>query len=192
MLNFEFKADKKRKYLIIIGAVLFVLTVYKYLAAPLIVNVAGVGEEISVKEKMLGSYRDALGEEKDLESRISLIKKESARLESGLLRGKTPTLATVDIQGILKKMVEESGVEVKTMKILEPEDNGYYKALSVQFTFTSGIKELRDILYRIEKSISYLTIRKIGIRSRRKGRRSLENREINSTLTITGYMKKPK
>ena len=140
---------------------------------------------------MLKSYHEVLRKNEGLSEKISLIKKEIERSESGLLSGSTPSLATVEIQNILKKMAEKSGVEVKTMKILDPKDNGYYKILPVQCNITSGIRELKDILYRIETFSTYLTIKKIKVRVRKKGRRSQQKWEMNSTLTITGYMKNP-
>ena len=192
MPTFKLKTNEQRKYLIIIVVILLFFTIYKYLVNPLFINLAGVEEEISLKEKMLKKYQDELREKEGLAERTSQLKNVITRSESGLLSGTIPTLATVDIQNKLKKIVEESNVEVTTMKILEPEDSEYYQIIPVQFNFTSGIRELRDIVYRIENSSTYLTIKEFRIRSKKGRSTNYQNWEISTTLTVAGYMKKPK
>ncbi|MBL0699811.1 MAG: hypothetical protein JJV92_02880 [Desulfosarcina sp.] len=192
-MKLNITADKKRKYLILCGILLLIMTIYKYIVHPAFLYVDRLGKEIVVKHKMLSGYKKVIYGKIDLTYKLSLIKKELTRAGAGLLSGNTPALASVEIQNRLNGIVEKSGVELKSMKILEPVDTDYYTTLPVQYNIVSETGALRDMLYRIESSPTYLTIKELRIRVRKKRRRFQDkqnNYEINSTLTITGYMKK--
>lgn len=186
-------ADKKRKYLILCGILLLIMTIYKYIVHPAFLYVDRLGEEIVLKHKMLSGYKKVIYGKTDLTYKLSFIKKELTRADAGLLNGNTPALASVEIQNRLNKIVTESGVELKSMKILDPVVTDYYTMLPVQYNIVSDTRSLRDMLYRIENSPTYLIIKELRIRVRKKRTRFRDkqnNYEINSTLTITGYMKK--
>ncbi len=186
-------ADKKRKYLILCGILLLIMTIYKYIVHPAFLYVDRLGEEIVLKHKMLSGYKKVIYGKTDLTYKLSFIKKELTRAGAGLLNGNTPALASVEIQNRLNKIVTKSGVELKSMKILDPVVTDYYTMLPVQYNIVSDTRSLRDMLYRIENSPTYLIIKELRVRVRKKRTRFRDkqnNYEINSTLTITGYMKK--
>ena len=64
-------------------------------------------------------------------------------------------------------------------------DEENYLSVPVQFTISSTIRQLKEMLYRIETSPKYLTIKKIRISVRHT--RGL--RQIQSNLTVAGVMK---
>jgi hypothetical protein len=169
------------------------MTIYKYIVHPAFLYVDRLGEEIVLKHKMLSGYKKVIYGKTDLTYKLSFIKKELTMAGAGLLNGNTPALASVEIQNRLNKIVTESGVELKSMKILDPVVTDYYTMLPVQYNIVSDTSALRDMLYRIESSPTYLITKELRIRVRKKRTRFRDkqnNYEINSTLTITGYMKK--
>ena len=191
-MEFNITKDKKRKYLILCGILLLIMTIYKYIVHPAFLYVDRLGEEIVLKHKMLSGYKKVIHGKNDIEYKVTSIKKELIRAGAGLLNGNTPALASVEIQNRLNKIVEESGVELKSMKILDPVVTDYYTMLPVQYNIVSDTRALRDMLYKIENSPVYLTIKELRVRVRKKrARRRFQaeqnNYEINSTLTITGY-----
>ena len=191
-MEFNITKDKKRKYLILCGILLLIMTIYKYIVHPAFLYVDRLGEEIVLKHKMLSGYKKVIHGKNDIEYKVASIKKELVRAGAGLLNGNTPALASVEIQNRLNKIVEESGVELKSMKILDPVVTDYYTMLPVQYNIVSDTRALRDMLYKIENSPVYLTIKELRVRVRKKrARRRFQaeqnNYEINSTLTITGY-----
>ncbi len=182
----KFKIDKKRKYILIGVAVLFLFGLL-YRLLPSFQGIQAGGEEIALKEKQLGKYRQMIEEGDNLEERVISLNQTIKRMESGLLTGKTPSLAAVDIQNILNEIASKSDVEIKTVRVLKPEkmDEENYLSVPVQFTISSTIRQLKEMLYRIETSPKYLTINKIKISVRHT--RGL--RQIQSNLTVAGVMK---
>ena len=181
------RIDKKRKYLLIAGAVLlFIALLYRFSPG---LRVGETTAEIALKERKLAKYHKTLREKKDMEARLASLNRALGRLESRLLTGDTPALAAVDIQNLLNGIAGRSAIDIKTMRVLKPEDEdeAKYIVIPVQFSITSTVRQLKEVLYRIESSPEYLTIRKIRIHAAK----SREPEQIQSTLTVAGLMRKP-
>jgi len=182
----QLNVDKRKKYIFIIGAILLLLGLV-YRSFPFLQGLQAAGEEIVLKERQVAKYRQMVHQTNGFEARLISLNRTLDRAESGLLTGDTPALAAVDIQNILNKIAGGSDVEIRTVRVLKTKelDEGDYLSVPVQFTITPTIKQLKEILYRIETSSKYLTVKKIRITvPRRKG-----PEKIQSDLTVVGVMK---
>jgi hypothetical protein len=141
-----------------------------------------------LKERRLEKSRQIVHEGAGLEARLVSLKKELKQRESRLLTGKTPSLAAADIQQILQHMAKKSKVEIKTVRILQPEevDQGRYLSIPVQLNITCTIRYLKEFLYRIKTSSKYLAVKKVGIRVFIRRR----NNVIKTDITILGFLKR--
>jgi hypothetical protein len=184
---FGFKIEKNRRFLVIAGAVLLLMAVV-YRLLPMFQDMGGRGEAIALKQRQLEKYRQMVHEGDDLEKKPKSLKKILRQGESGLLTGKTPSLAAADIQNILHDMAGQSHVEIKTVRVLKPETlgQGDYVGVPVQFTVTSTIGPLKEFLYRIETSPKYLTVKKVKIMVPSRGRL----KGIRSDITVYGFLKR--
>jgi len=183
----SFKIEKNKKYLFIAGALILLLGgVYRIW--PFLQEIRGADQEIFLKERRLEKYRRNVHEGGDLEAKLVSLKKDLKEKESGLLTGKTPSLAAADIQKILHHLAQESNVEIKTVRILKPEelDQDKYLSIPVQFTITCTIRHLKEFLYRIETSMKYLTVKKVGIRVYFRQR----DDTIRADITVCGFLKR--
>lgn len=191
MIRFNFKISKRRKYLLIAGAILLVLAlVYRFL--PVIEDFLPREEEISLKQRHIAKYQRILNEKGAVEARLAALGKSVKELERGLLRGKTPALAAADIQKILHKLAEKSKVEIKRVRVLKVVElgQGDYLGVPVQLNINAGIRQLKEILYRIEASPKYLTVKKMKIKV--LSRRRTKKGKINADITVFGYLKREK
>ncbi len=182
----KFKIDKQRKYILIAAAVLLFFGVI-YRLFPFFQGIQEAGSEIVLKERQLVKYRQMVRKGNDLQAKLISLIRTLEKLESGLLTGETPALAAVDVQNTLNEIASRSEVEIKTVRVLKPEkmDEENYQSIPVQFTISSTIGQIKEMLYRIETSPKYLTIKKIRISVRHT--RGL--RQLQSDLTVAGVMK---
>lgn len=191
MRRFNFTIGKNRKYLLIAGALLLLFALI-YRALPVIQDLWPKGDEIALKHKHLAKYRQVVGEKDAVETRLAALKKNVKQGESGLLRGKTPALVAADIQKILHDLAKKSKVEIKRVRVLKAVEleQGDYLSVPVQLNINADIRQLKEILYRIEASQKYLTVKKMKIKviTRRRGKQGL----INSDITVHGFLKKAK
>jgi len=184
---FKLELTKTRKTLLIIGACMLLFALV-YRIFPTLQNLSGTSDEIGLKERQLAKYRKMVHGGDELEVRLASLRNALKQGESGLLTGKTPSLAAADIQNILRDIATKSNVEIKTVGVLKPTEteHGNYIYIPVKLTVTSTIRTLTEFLYGIESSPKSLTVKKVRIRvvSRRK------SKQIKSDITIYGLLKK--
>jgi Tfp pilus assembly protein PilO len=187
MAPFSIRLDKQKKILLVIGAViLFIGVIYRFF--PFFENIESLDDEILLKEKNLIKYRQMVQERNDLEVKLDSLNRIIENAESGLLDGKTPALAAVDVQNILKEITDKSDMEVLTMRVMKPEDKeeDIYMIIPVQITIRSSVRQLKEVIYQIESSPKLLKIsdcRVRVIRGRVEG-------QVQATLTAQGFMSK--
>ncbi|MBN1277077.1 MAG: hypothetical protein JXA35_06265 [Deltaproteobacteria bacterium] len=183
----RFNIDRKKRHLILAGAVLiFIGVIYRLL--PLLQSIQSEDSELILKERQLEKYRQTVQQGSEFEERLVYLKRILKSGESGLLSGETPSLAAVDIQNILTEIVGTSEVEIKTVRVLNPEDldKVYYKSIPVEFSIISNIRQLKDVLYKLDSSPKYLTVKKIMINVGSRG----GSDRFQSNITVAGYMKR--
>ena len=182
----KFKIDKKKKYILIIGAVLLLFG-FIYRIFPFIIGLDPGDEEIILKQRQLVKYRQMIEQKEDLAKKVVNLNRVLERMESGLLSGRTPSLAAADIQNLLNGIVAKSDVALKTVKVLKAEKSEEidYISIPVQFSVDANIRQLKEILYGIENSSKYLKTRDIKVSTSRRRNRG----KIQSDITVVGLMK---
>jgi Tfp pilus assembly protein PilO len=186
----RFKLTRERKIILLFGAViLFAGLLYRY-SPEIMGNFSSLSEEIELKKKKLFQSRKILEERNALESRLVSLNRALERGENRLLTGETPALAAVDIQNTLNKMAGKIEVQISSMRVLKPEkkEEDFYLTIPVQFTLQSNIRQLKEVVYEIEASSKILRIKEIRIRALR----GKDKDQIQSTLTVEGFMREKK
>jgi len=182
--------DKRRRTLLIAGGVLLLFGL-AFRFFPLIEGIQGGGTEIAAQQKRVAKYRQAVKGRGELEARLVSVSKSLERAEAGLLTGKTAALAAVDIQNILNEIALGSGVEIKSVQVMksQKQDSDLYISVPVQFTVSATIRQLKEILYKIEASPKFfLTVERIGISVAGAGSPG----QIRVDITVSGIMQNVK
>jgi len=182
--------DKRRRTILIAGAVLLLFGL-AFRLAPYFEGIQGGETEIAAQKKRIAKYRQTVKGQGELEAILASLSKSLERAEAGLLAGKTEALAAVDIQNILNEIALGSGLEIKSVQILKSQkkDSDLYISVPVQFTVSATIRQLKDILYKIEASPKYfLTVERIGISVAGAGSPG----QMRVDVTVSGIMKNVK
>jgi len=184
--------DKRRRYLLIAGAVLLLFGLAFWLF-PFFEGIQGGQTDFAAQKKRVAKYRQTVKGRGELEARLVSLNKSLEQVEAGLLTGKTAALAAVDIQNILNEIALGSGVEIKSVQVLtsqnQKQDAELYISVPVQFTVSATIRQLKDILYKIEASPKFfLTVERIGISVTGAGGPG----QMRVDITVSGIMKNVK
>ena len=182
--------DKRRRYLLITGAVLLLFGL-AFRLFPVFEGIQGIGTDIAAQQKRVAKYRQTVKGRGELEARLVSVNKSLERVEAGLLTGKTVALAAVDIQNILNEIAIGSGVEIKSVQVLksQKQDSDQYISVPVQFMVSVTTRQLKDILYKIEASPKFfLTVERIGINVSGAGSPG----QMRCEITVSGIMKNVK
>jgi hypothetical protein len=182
--------NRRTKALLLIGGALLIAGLgYRFM--PTLQGLNTPNEEIAVKEKQLRKYARMVESGKALSEELEANGKVLRELQSGLLAGKTPSLAAVDVQNILQGIAAGSGVEIRKVRVLKPEEieGTDYVSIPVQFTLSSTIRQLKGVLYGLETASRYLSVEKITMKASRSPRKR-DDGIIQSDVTVSGKMKK--
>lgn len=188
----QFIGDKRRRSLLIVGAVLLLVgLVYRFY--PSYEGMTGGETDVEAAKNRIAKYRQVVNGKGELEARLVSLKKSLERAEAGLLTGTTAALAAVDIQNTLNEIALACGVEIKSMQVLKPQgqkqEAEFYISVPVQFSVTLTIRQLKDMLYRIEAfpefflTLQWIRINAVGAR---------EPEQIRCDMAIAGMMKNVK
>jgi hypothetical protein len=182
-----FTLTRERKIILIGGAILLLLGLI-YNLAPSVQGMLSEDETLGLKEQKLMKYTAKVNEKASLTQQEKALRNRLKRIEAGLLTPKTPALAAVDIQTMVRDIAASYGAEVKTMRILNAvsEEDQAYVAIPVEVTLSSSVRQLVEVLYGIETSNRLLHV--ADITARAAGGRKGDT--ILSTMTVEGFMKK--
>ena len=183
---------------ILAGVALLVFLALIYLFYTLNQSTRIYAEALDLKQRKLVKYRKKVLEKKVMEKSLLTFQNSLKRTEAGLLVGKTPPLAAAEIQERIGNIANAAGAEIKTVRILQPDrsEKAMYLAIPVEVTIQSTMRQLTELLYKLNRSTKLLRITKLGIKSRggykrRKGtRRQKGPVNIITTLTVEGFVKK--
>jgi Tfp pilus assembly protein PilO len=182
--------DTRQRYLLMAGAILILLGL-AFWSLPYFEGIQGGHTDIAAQKKRVEKYRQTVQQRGEIETRLAYLKKSLERAETGLLTGKTEALAAAEIQNILNEIALGSGVEIRSLQVLKSQkkDSDPYVGVPVQFNISATIRQLKDILYKIEASPKYfLTVEKIGISVAGAGSPG----QIRCDVTVSGIMKNVK
>jgi len=183
---FRFKLDRNRKYILIVAAGLLVLgLVYRFY--PFFEGMLSPKAELELKMGRIVKYQKRLKSESGLKTSVENLKGALTKAEEGLLTGKTPVLTAVQIQEILQKITEKSGVVIGRLQVLNPEESEKdgYLSVPVEFYIDATISQLKEVLYRISVFQKYLTVTKLRIDYATRG----ASGSIRCEMIVAGYMK---
>lgn len=178
---------KERKYILIGGIILLLIgLLYRFMPD----SGSSSGDDIAAKQEKLAKYQEIVEQKAALEAKLAALTEQLRQGEAGLSSKETPALASADIQNIINKIAEKNHVEITAVRVLKAEDadGKEFLRLPIQLTFNSTTRQLKDLLYDIESSPKILRVGDMTVRTIRVK----PDEQIQTTLTVSGYMKKGK
>jgi Tfp pilus assembly protein PilO len=186
---------RKGRKIIVAGLALLALLVMIYLFSSLHRNIYAFNEALDLKQRNLVKYRQTVLEKKAVERELLRLQNTFKQAEAGLLSGKTASLAAAEIQQIVTNITNAAGAQIMTVRILQPDRSAseMYLAIPVEVTINSTMRQLSQLLYKLDSSARLLRIAKLGIRSPGgRARFGMRAKSVNilATLTVEGFVKK--
>lgn len=182
----KFGLNRERLFLLVIGAILLVIGgMYRYYPALAALN---PGTDIAIKKKQIAAYKKRFGAGFATDANRRQLENRLKQAETGLLLGNTAALAAVDIQNTIRKIADQLGIEVQTMKVLktDEDESSPYMQIPVQFSFKSTIRQAVEALHRIETSPKTLILIGVKLSDNHRQKRG----QIKVSLTLAGLMAK--
>lgn len=188
-MNIPIRLNQREKKVLLSGGVIVILILAYYLTAWYKDMSVSLGDHVDAGRTKLERQLTEISGKTDIQKEFEVVSADLMELEKGLLSGSKPPLAAAEIQRTLKDIVSAVDVHINLERILEtaPTENDLYLGIPVEIGFAASTAKLKDILYRIKTSPLQLTVSEIKILVR-----NTENpTDVNTTLTVKGFMKNP-
>jgi Tfp pilus assembly protein PilO len=104
--------------------------------------------------------------------------------EALFLRDQKPTLAAANLQGLIHKLGEETGLTIVRENVLAPKEMESFVEVPIELSLRGEKKALRDFLFRVQTAPYLLTLPKLII----KEGRSHTNRVMTAEMQVVGYI----
>ena len=124
-----------------------------------------------------------IGQQKEIEKKLTQIKREQGQLNKKLLKGSTPSLAAAEMQKMLEQISKKHDLELKSVKVKDAEKEGDFLAIPLEIRLTTDLNRTRKFLSDLEKNQKYLIIPqlKISVKNQR------DPQEVIVTIVVTGF-----
>jgi len=176
-------SKRDRKILTIgIGAVVLFL-VFTYVISPFIESEQDIRERTPQREMLLQKYEKVIGQRKEIEKKLTQIKRKQGKLSKKLLKGSTPSLAAAEMQKMLEQISKKHNLELKSVKVKEAEEEGDFLAIPLEIRLTTDLNRTRMFLADLEKNQKYLIIPKLKISVKNQR----DPQEVIVTIVVTGF-----
>lgn len=177
----------KRERLLVGAAILVAVLVggYLYLVEPWLAEIRDLQENrIPARERVLAKARARIAQRDAIQRQLAEASRAVDRLTARFLPGATPSLAASELQKLVKELAKESGVEVRSERILPAVERDALQEISVEITFSGGIREVVNFLHQLERTTRLLTLHDFKARVISVG----QPRELLTTLTVSGFI----
>ena len=166
------------------AAIALVVGGYLMIVEPIMTRARTAEATVPSREEVLERRRDQIRQQPRLAEELAAV---NARLEaeSGrLLRGPTAPLAASELQQLVKQLLGDASVEVRSERVLPASDLQGLQEVSIELAVMGSIRDTVTALSRLERAPQLLTLKDVKIRVGAVG----QPRELLTTVVIAGYL----
>ncbi len=174
-------------------AVVPIAAIYSLAVEPVLDARRGYAETIERSRKLIERFGRIGATREPLERQLAELRKRS-KSTSGLLEGKSATLAAAQLQNRVKRIVTRNGGSIRSLQTLPPQNERDLERVSIRIQMTARIEQLQKIFHAFETGPTYLFVDDVNLRvqqTRRARRRRKEpvvdKRLLSVRLNLYGF-----
>lgn len=142
----------------------------------------------SSKVNLITKYQNRSVNLDDLEEQHIFLTDHTQKMSGHLIFAESEELAGVVVQNMLREMSSMENISFKSIKALKADVKSYQfvSVVPVKLVFKAKIRQLKNLLYRIETSLKLLSVSEVRIIKPSAGK---EN-ELNIIMIVQGFLDK--
>lgn len=176
----------RERTVVILGLIVVLATsVYLLLVEPTLARQHEADTMIPAREATLERRRVLIAQRDRLTQEQEALGREIEEASAGFLPGPTPPLAASALQKIMKTLASGASVEVRSERVLAPQDLSGVLEIPIELTVAGSIRQIVTLLARLERAPAVLSVKDLKIRVAAPG----QPRELAATLVVSGYLR---
>jgi Tfp pilus assembly protein PilO len=175
---------RERRLLVLAGLLGIGVAGYVYVAEPLMEMHAATRERVVVRRGLLVRQERLVARSEAYGRELEALRAEIARRRRRLLAGDKAPVAASELQKLVKTTAQETGIEVRSERILASVDRGGYAEVPVEVTLFGPIRGLTTFLHRLEEAPVLFALNDLKVRAPATG----AARDLSATIALSGFI----
>jgi type II secretory pathway component PulM len=182
------RLSPRERAIVIGGAALAALVLgWLFVLNPLISSNTATADLVPERERLLVRRMDLLARRNQIAAELEAANAGIDRLNARLLTAAAPAVAASELQKLVKDMAAEAKTDIRSERILPPEERGELLEIPVEIAVSAEIRQLVDLLARVEGAQKLLTVKDLRVRVVNVS----QPKELLATLTVSGFILPP-
>lgn len=193
------RLSKREKNLLGLTCVVFLLVLSRYfLISPFLERREWVKSQLEIQPQVLESSLRYIGQKEIMEARLEEARELFRAAQASLLSGSTPSLSASELQQAVHALASESGVQVISTRVLNPEAMSWVTKIPIQVEVTGQIDQIANLIAGIEFAEKLLIVDDLNIRSvfsrvrvpRRRGEPQVTASQLRASVAVSGFARR--
>jgi type II secretory pathway component PulM len=177
-------SPRERTVVLVGGVLVVVVLAWLFIVGPLLDSNRAAHDVVPERERALTRRLDLLARRTQIAGELEAANARVDRLSARLLTAAAPAVAASELQKLVKDMAAEATTEIRSERILPPEERGELLEIPVEIAVSAEIRQLVDLLARVEASDKLLTVKDLRVRVVNVS----QPKELLATLTVSGFI----
>ena len=166
------------------AAIALVVGGYLLIVEPIMTRSRTAEATVPTREEILERRRDQIRQQARLAEELTAVNARLAAESGRLLRGSTAPLAASELQQLVKELLGDASVEVRSERVLPASDLQGLQEVSIELAIMGSIRDTVTALSRLERAPQLLALKDVKLRVVAIG----QPRELLTTLIVAGYL----
>lgn len=177
-------SPRERTIVLVGGGLILVVLAWLFIVAPLLDRNSAAAGLLPERERALARRLDLLARRTQIATDLEAANARVDRLAARLLTAAAPAVAASELQKLVKDMAAEATTEIRSERILPPEERGELLEIPVEIAVSAEIRQLVELLARLDGAQKLLTVKDLRV----KVVNVSQPKELLATLTISGFI----
>jgi len=177
----------QRERLIIASAVVIAVVVggWLFIIEPIRERNALTAELVPVREEVLARRRELVARKASVAAETQAIDQRIEKLSSRFLTAAAPAVTASELQNLAKGMAAAAKTETRSERILPTVEGGERVEIPVEIAVSGEVRELVDLLNRIDTSPKLIRVTDLKIRVMN----ITQPKDLLATMTLSGFIR---
>jgi Tfp pilus assembly protein PilO len=141
-------------------------------------------ELVPVREQQLSRRQELVNRKATIAAELQTMNNHIEALNARFLPAGTPAVAASELQKLVKDLAAAATTEVRSERILPPVERGELLEIPIEITVSGEIKQLVDLLARLDGAPKLLTVQDLRVRVVNIS----QPKDLLATLTLSGFI----
>ncbi len=185
MIKWLLRLSPRERVVILGGGIVAALVLgWLFVLTPLLARNTATADLVPERERLLVRRMDLLARRGQIAAELEAANARVEKLNGRLLTAAAPAVAASELQKLVKEMAAQATTDIRSERILQPEERGELLEIPVEIAVSAEIRQLVDLLARVEGAQKLLTVKDLRIRVVNVS----QPKELLATLTVSGFI----